>query len=276
MTTSAECVLALATQSAYTASNNFQEMFARYRRGLGLPASTASFGLITDVGSLSTNSTTLSLMARNKVLNVTTHQFLQLLELALLNNLVGPSGGTTQGWTGAQDDPFSGANVITCFDPRAMAAREREGLASGSGHAGSLAPRWYSDMRVGQVMRALEDAEWYFKDVDTAAANCKHSKDDSNGRAGTEDDRAKMEDMVSTTIAGTVAQMLFIDVLGVDAARTVADYGVDSLIAAELRNWLNMAFGVDISMLELLDTKTCMRDLARGIVNRALATGHQA
>lgn len=38
MTTSVESVLALATQSAYTAANNFQKVFARHRSSMGLPA----------------------------------------------------------------------------------------------------------------------------------------------------------------------------------------------------------------------------------------------
>ncbi|KAF1960291.1 hypothetical protein CC80DRAFT_513899 [Byssothecium circinans] len=58
---------------------------------------------------------------------------------------------------------------------------------------------------------------------------------------------------VEQAIAATVANMLFIDLEDVDPAKLVADYGVDSLIAAELRNWFLEALGTDISMLKLLD-----------------------
>ncbi|KAI0478369.1 polyketide synthase [Xylariaceae sp. FL0804] len=294
MTTSAECVVSLATQSAYTAANNFQEVFARYRRSLGLPASTASFGLITDIGSLSTNNTTLGLMARNKVLGITTEQFLQVLELALLNNSVGsPSSSPVDNgssgqdeWTGAKTDPLSGANILACFDPRAMAARERERSSDGGGSGPT--PRWYSDARVAQVMRTLEDAERHFDHAtghgenqggdggkSSAPANLRRKFHESIEATKAKSDSATeikgIEDMVSTAITTTVAQMLFIDASTVDASRTVADYGIDSLIAAELRNWLNIAFGVDISMLELLDTRVRMRDLAGTIVSKAIA-----
>jgi KR domain len=86
MTTSVEPVFAPATQSAYTAANNFQDHFACYRRQCGLPASTASFGLVSEVGHLSSNSIAADLFARNKVLTTTEHQFLRQLEPAFLNN----------------------------------------------------------------------------------------------------------------------------------------------------------------------------------------------
>lgn len=45
----------------------------------------------------------------------------------------------------------------------------------------------------------------------------------------------------------TVADMLVIDAAGVSEMKSVADYGVDSLIAAELRNWINVTFGTNIN-----------------------------
>lgn len=276
MTTSLETVLALATQSAYTAANNFQELFARYRRSQGLPASTASFGLITDVGHLSTNATTLSLMARNKALGVTEAQFLSLLEPAFLNNDVGGAAA----WTGALDDPLSVANIVTCLDPRELATKKRGELPHGGG--ASPTPRWYSDARVALVMRAFEDAENHYNhegeddsrgrgggDTSSAVAALRDSFHDAVSRGA----RAEAEALVLGAIVATVAGMLFIDTAGVDGRRTVADYGVDSLIAAELRNWFNTAFCADISMLDLLDTRNTMRTLAATVVAGALDRG---
>ncbi|KAL4779085.1 hypothetical protein BJX76DRAFT_362136 [Aspergillus varians] len=58
--------------------------------------------------------------------------------------------------------------------------------------------------------------------------------------------------MVRDAIINAVAQMLFIDVAGVDEARSVADHGVDILIAAVLRNCFVQALGTSISMLDIL------------------------
>lgn len=45
----------------------------------------------------------------------------------------------------------------------------------------------------------------------------------------------------------------------------MADSGVDSLIAAELRNWFHQALGANISMLDLVDPSVAIRMLAAKI-----------
>lgn len=279
MITSLESVLALATQSAYTAANNFQEAFARYRRSRGLPASTASFGLISDVGVLGSNVTTVNMMVRNKVLAVTEHQFLGLLEPAFLES--NSSHSTFTGIDQMQHDPLSAAGFITCLDPAAMAARKREEAAAGI--ASGTSPRWYSDARVSLIMRAFDDAYRHADDAAAAAAGQKGdaSRGGSSSIARLRDEfdeaiksgpgeRSSTEALVASAIVETVASMLSIEASGVSQAKCVAEYGVDSLIAAELRNWFNVAFRTNIPLLDLLDTHTSIKALAGIVVDTAL------
>lgn len=70
----------------------------------------------------------------------------------------------------------------------------------------------------------------------------------------------------------TVANMLVIDAAGVNEMKFVTDYGVDSLIAAELRNWVNVTFGTNILMLDLLDPQTSIKSLAGIVVDKALTS----
>ncbi|KAL9109918.1 MAG: hypothetical protein Q9227_005441 [Pyrenula ochraceoflavens] len=274
MTTSYESILALATQSAYTAANNFQDYFARYRRRLGLPASTGMFGLINDLGALSTDNTTVGMFERAKALTISEHQFLKVLEPAFLNNE--PSQHDTPQWVGQQHDPFSAATFVTCFSPASMAAKKR-GEAGGS----SSSPRWYSDARVSQIMRAYEDALRHTdssasapnvesdvrailrRDFDDAVEKLKSSSTESEARGET-------VTLVVKGITTAMAELLFIEASGVNPARAVADHGVDSLIAAELRNWFHVALGADLSVLDLLDARTSINELAEKIVDRAI------
>ncbi|RYP70067.1 hypothetical protein DL771_005684 [Monosporascus sp. 5C6A] len=277
MTTSLESVLALATQSAYTAANNFQELFARQRRAAGLPASTAAFGLITDVGALGRSATTVNMMARNRVLGVTEDKFLRLLEPAFLD---GCGHGTSRS-TEESLDPLSSVGLVTCLDPAAMAAKKRE-----DGGAESVPPRWYSDGRVSVIMRAFEDAYRHADDsskdngaggsASSSAVAQLRDQFDEHIRAGPEDGRAEALSLVTQAIAAAVAGMLSIDMAGVSPAKTMADYGVDSLIAAELRNWFNLAFRANISLLDLLDTHTSMEKLAGIVVDAALERARDA
>lgn len=42
----------------------------------------------------------------------------------------------------------------------------------------------------------------------------------------------------------------------IDPSRAVSDYGMDSMIAAELRNWFVKNFQTDVTFLELLNPQT--------------------
>ncbi|KAM3427266.1 hypothetical protein NHJ13734_009044 [Beauveria thailandica] len=267
MTTSLESIVALATQSAYTAANNFQDAFARQRRRQGLPASTASFGLITDAGHLSREATAVNMMSRNKAEGVTEHEFLRLIEPAFVDSFMDD---------GTSHDPLAAVSFTTCLDAAAMAERKLREPEE------TTVPRWYSDGRASLLMRAMNDA-------------CRHGanaeKDKENGGGSRSSAMAKLRDdfdeairagagaeargksltLVCDAILAAMAGMLSISPTSISLSKGVADYGVDSLIAAELRNWFNQAFRANISLLDLLDAHTSMRQLAAIVVDGALA-----
>ena len=58
--------------------------------------------------------------------------------------------------------------------------------------------------------------------------------------------------LVTEAIVERLAKLLFVPVDRIDVAHAVSEYGMDSMIAAELRNWLVKAFNTDVSFLELL------------------------
>ncbi|KAI0534672.1 hypothetical protein GGR58DRAFT_505021 [Xylaria digitata] len=285
MTTSILFVYALATQSAYTAANNFQDAFARYRRWLKLPASTVSFSLIRNVGKTGIDPLTLDTFERNKTITLSERQFLTLLEPAFLNNNTASTDDSVddrqplpQQWPGRHEDPLSDANLLTCLDPAEMWSKRREEMDAGLGTS-ALSPRWHGDARVSLVMRAHWDLER------RALSNSEQNGGNETGgkptvarlrqdfdaaiRAGPSE-RNQIVAFAVRAITTAVAQMLFIDTEDVDPGRSVADHGVDSLIAAELRTWFQQALGANISMLGLLDPATTIRALAEQITDGAL------
>jgi hypothetical protein len=60
--------------------------------------------------------------------------------------------------------------------------------------------------------------------------------------------------------------MLLLDPATVNPARAVSDYGVESLVAAELRKWFHFALGYRVSMVDLQDARMSVAALARRIV----------
>ena len=277
MTTSALSVYAFATQGAYTAANSFQDAFARYRQRLGLPASTTSFSLIHEVTKVGTDAITVDLFERNKTLTLSESQFLTLLEPAFLNNKTADTTSSEQ-WHGRLEDPLSAANLHTYLDPAAMMARKRE---EGDAPSSAAVPRWYSDARISLMIRAFSDAQRHSASLTgsldegskNTVASVRHKFDAAvqAGAAGRIDTVAS----VQSAISNAVAEMLFVDVEGIDPSKSVADLGVDSLIAAELRNWFLQALATNISMLDLLDPSTRISSQAESITDKALAAKAQ-
>lgn len=271
--TSTETVWTPATQAAYIAADNFATYFARYRRRLGLPASAISYGLVSDVGSdhrdISFNNG--ELYARNLAATLTEHQALMMLEPAFLK--AGTEMGAEQGgWVGKRHDPLSAAGFFTCLSPSDLA-----------GLPPTHAPRWHHDGRVALLMRAVSDAKQLALSSSDAgndgdagdaaglggAARLRRAFDEAI-KAGP-DGRAAVLELVTEGIAKAMAEMLFIEQSSVNPGKTVAEHGVDSLIAAELRNWFRQALATDLK--NLLDSQTSIGELAEGIVDEALEGG---
>lgn len=61
--------------------------------------------------------------------------------------------------------------------------------------------------------------------------------------------------------------MLFIASDTLDPYLGVAAYGIDSLVAAELRSWFIATYNSQISFLKLLDPSTSISDLASFILD---------
>ncbi|CEJ86573.1 hypothetical protein VHEMI04144 [[Torrubiella] hemipterigena] len=267
MTTSILSVLSFATQSAYTAANNFQDQFARYRRRLGLPATAAQFGLVNDIGRLSTDNTTLDLMARNKVLTIPESYFLRLLEPAFIEQLA------------ADQDPLVASTFVTYMDPAHMATKEREDIEQGMPTAATL-PRWYKDARVSHVIRGFDDAMtsqgiatenaeggWSTTaQLRSAFDKAFASAHTASTEAEKTEHRTQLLELVTAGITRTVASMLLLDISAVNTAKSVSEHGVDSLIAAELRSWFHHALGFKATMIELLDAQMSIGKLALKVV----------
>lgn len=295
MVSSLGTVYAFPTQSVYLAANNFLEYFARHRRSLGLPATTVSLGFISDQGALTNDPVTVNLFVRTKGQTVTTNQVLRQLEPAFVSARL--HGGRNEAhdleqWVGYSQDPLSEANIVTGIDPAALVTmRRHEAKKSRTGNSGSgPAPRWYFDARVSLMLQAVEDG-WRARDGaaiglhdlsnnadQSPAAQLRRQFEFSVASIRDKDgaDRDAMErstvKLVVDAIVASVAGMLFVDTSAVIADNTVADQGIDSLLAAEFRNWLYLCFGKNISMLDLMSPTTNINSLAMGIVKDAVSS----
>ena len=199
-------------------------------------------------------------------------QLLALFEPAFRNNKTAHTPNPTQ-WPGQQEDPLSAANLHTYMDPSAVMARKRTELASNA-PTSTTAPHWYADARISLIMRTFSDAQRQSTNsqespdagsTSPAATICQEFEASIlQGPTG----RGATVSLVRNAIMNAVAEMLFVDVEGIDPGKSVADLGVDSLIAAELENWFLLGPRANISLLDLLDPGESISARAEGIVDR--------
>lgn len=77
-----------------------------------------------------------------------------------------------------------------------------------------------------------------------------------------EDNAKAAKDAVLSSIVNRVADILFTAADTLDPSLGVSTYGIDSLVAAELKSWLITTYKSSIPFLKLLDPRTSILDLA--------------
>jgi hypothetical protein len=259
VTSSYEAVVALPTQATYCAANSFQDAFARYRRSMGLPACAIAVGLITEIGYVGQVGITRNMIDRNNLYGTGELGILRLLEAAFLDAPLPKhdDNAISCPWRGF--DPLAEAQITTFLEPTKLAAMlDKNGTNRG-------VPRWMGDKEFSHIVRATEDqrsgtsastleeavVSKVFEDVRVAL------------RSGNADDGRKL---VIASTKDKMSGLLGIPVGTIQENKSVAEYGVDSLIAVELRNWFLTTFKTVIPLLRLLDESMSIAEQAEWIL----------
>jgi NADP-dependent 3-hydroxy acid dehydrogenase YdfG len=256
MTSSFEAVMALPTQAAYCAANCFQDAFARYRNSLGLPGCAIAFGLITEIGEMGQREKTRKMIYRNGLYRTGELGFLRLLEGAFLKSPQ-PTSDLFQ------FDPLAKAQITTCLEPAELAK-----MAGKHYDTETQLPRWHSDRKFSHLLQSMNDH--------LSAGETRTTPKEAIIPAITSDvDTAIRErslqdatDIVTAAIIERTASLLFVPLQSIEASKSVAHYGVDSLIAVELRNWFTMLFQDTVPLLKLLDESVSIRELGAMVAEK--------
>ncbi|KAI5861319.1 hypothetical protein GGS23DRAFT_598486 [Durotheca rogersii] len=229
-------------QGNYVAANLFVEALCRFRRAQGLAASVLNIGPVRDVGFVAENAHALRNMRAQGMYLLGEREFLDFLALALLE------GGRPV----AAPLPPRPAQILMGLradadldDPgtRTMWRRDRRmGI--------------YHNVRVANPMAAAAAGEStalqaFLARVAAAAA-------EEGAAAAREVLRARESlDFLAREIGRKVYDFLLRPAdEEVDAALTLAQMGLDSLMAIELRRWFKGAFALTLSVLEIVGSGT--------------------
>lgn len=218
-------------QSNYASANAFLDAFVQYRQGMRLPVSAIDIGANGDVGFVARTQSVLDSMKATSGRFMSEEEFLDCLQLAIARSSASPAPfSPLSGYYNPAQvsqilesslpimDP--GNNIIWKRDARMAIYRNIEKVdTEGAGQVGD---------RLKQLMVSFKADPSKLDDKDTI-------------------------EILAQEIANTVSTFLMKGEEGVDLSSTLSAAGVDSLVAIEVRNWWKQNFGVDISVLALMN-----------------------
>ncbi|GAM82786.1 Beta-ketoacyl synthase [Dothideomycetidae sp. 11243] len=219
MLSSVSGIVGIASQTNYAAGGSYEDAMARWRQSQGLPGVAIDLGPISDIGYVSTSAKVADRLRKDGDFAMLDEDIvLRALNAAILYPLGHPS------------------QIIV-------------GLNSSPG------PQWDTNGR-SQLGR---DARFLPLRPRTKASSRTASEGDNtsislSSQLTTSSTRQEGAALIGAAIAAKLADIFMTPVEEIDLSKPPAHYGVDSLIAVELRNMLVLQAAADVSIFNILQT----------------------
>ncbi|KAJ8132485.1 hypothetical protein O1611_g1135 [Lasiodiplodia mahajangana] len=258
MTSSIVGVIGTPTQSAYAAANTFQDEFARMRLSQGLPATSVDLGLILEIGFVSDSLKFQRMLQRVATYGHSETEFLQLIEGALSQSSLSSARSSPL----SQIDSAASGQVLVGFEPARFIPYVD------SGRTADLI--WYKNARFQAVVQAINDRAGTHS---PSTGNTTGGSSSLSKRLQAAESPREKAGIAQEAIIAHLAKLLGVAPDDIDPQRAMAHYGLDSLVAAELRNWLIKTFGVEVTALQLLSQTTKAANLAEMAIGESVGQG---
>lgn len=235
-------------QSNYSASSTFLDTFARYRQSLGLPASSIDLGFVEDVGNISERPKIQASLLSRGLRPITVRDVLRVVEGAIATGTPKQVNAVTES---AYDD-FSQSQIVLSFGMIDKATAEWQS--------------WAKDAKFGLLRSKATDNVASDADaggVESAVQTAVKAFRNTLGRLGdaSEGKEAALQPVVCTALVAKLAQVLSMKIDDIQPTRSAVQYGMDSLIAIEVRSWARYAFQIDLPISDLTNPYS-IQDLA--------------
>ena len=228
-------------QSNYCAGNTYQDQLAHYRHSLGLPGLVVDLGAIGGLGWFEENKEDLKFAETIQNLIIGADEFYALMKSAMTGYSHGENRVPTQIVTGVGSGGLNKAN-----------------RASGA----QIDYYWLNESPRMSYLRQLDLQS-------TLQAEKGDEMGELKGSLTAVTNLSQATDLIQNAVASKLAKSMMIAVDEIDVNRPVSSYGVDSLVAAEMRNWCFRDLKADVSVFELLSGNSIMV-LAEQIAHRSV------
>ena len=229
-------------QGNYAAANTYQDALAHQRRERGLKAVTVNLGIMRDVGVLAEQGATGYLKEWEIPFGIREKEFHSLMRMVI----AGETGG---------QKPMVPAQIITGFPTVGTAHR-----------AGIRRPFFFDDPKFSEL--AATGLDSITDDgLSPAGAQASGAKVALHSLIAEADTIHTASDAMTEALVARLAKSLQTSTSEINASKPLHSYGVDSLLAVEIVNWILQETKVTLSVLEVLATMP-MSELAMKIVGK--------
>lgn len=211
-------------QSNYCAGNTFQDQLAIYRREQGLVGQVIDLGAIGGLGWFEENKENLKFAETMQNLIVGADEFFILMKSAMTGYSHGNNKVPVQMITGVGSGGLNKANRAT---------------------GAQIDYYWLEEAPRMSYLRQLDLKS-------TSQAEAGDTMGEFKGAVTAVTTLSQATDLIQNVVASKLAKSMMISMDEIDVNRPVSSYGVDSLVAAEMRNWCFKDLKADISVFELL------------------------
>lgn len=235
MTSSVSGILGTPGQANYAAGNAYMDALASHRRSLGLPACAAIIPMVLGVGVVAENTELEAALTRKGMYGIDEEHLLRSFELAINMQKAGETNRAID-------------HLVIGLDPAMLSQAVKD--------AGNVEPFYLADERFRTLVHYMNGSTAVGGD---AGANVLASM----LSAGTP---AEAIQMARDHVVGKMSRMLLLDFDVFEGdGRSIASYGIDSMIGAELRNWIFKEFVMDIPFQQLLGPTLTTVELAKKV-----------
>lgn len=212
-------------QANYAAGNAYEDALAEHLRTLGRPATSIDLGLMLDIGLVAEEKNGMKRrnLERKGFVGMKEDEFLAILELAI------------QGLH--QKD--RAAQIITGIKTKSPSDEQESEPAVDK-------PSWMSSPIFSHLSKL---------DVRSSSTN-KQGAQSIQTRLEASESMNEAVSIVLDAITVKLSRSLMIDVVELDPSRPTSTFGIDSLIAVELRNWFQKEMKAEIPVFEILQANS--------------------